>query len=212
MREKLNEGIVKDLKVCAIKPFFDFLQKRELNPLGPIDVTDLIDLTLLVRDSLPKIFLWNQISDTNLGIHDYVDARGEATFTNVVVNGEILPIQDFISEGRNPSEVELVHVMNNAHKAGKSISYFVAEGIYNGVDGVHFCLIPFNDQLSCGVIGNLFGEKFVSMISELEGADLERKMDGVNLDDYLDTDAIPYCQDLYLEHFQKTLKLVPMEI
>jgi|GEM_PF-5422261 len=202
MKEKLL--IEKDLNVSKFKPLFDLLQSKDLIFLDPIDVTFLVDLKLLGKSDLSPIYLWNQISDPNLGIHDFIKVEDDKTpqFKWVVVDGEIYPIEDLCLPDKNPLETELLHVMNNVYKQGKLVQYFVAEGCYEGHDGVHFCLVPFNDLLSCEVLEVLFGSELIN--------DFQKNWDVGKLDlkKYFNPDSVEYCYSLYTEHFERTLNFV----
>lgn len=200
MKEELL--IKKDENVCKFKALFDFLQAKDLSFLNPIDVTSLVDLKL-GTDKLPSIFLWNQVSDPNLGIHDFLKVEDEdiAEFKWVVVDGNLYPIETFCDVEYDPEKTQLLHVMNNAYKIGKTIEYFVAEGLYEGNEGIHFCLIPFNDKISCDVLETLFGSELIKNIQN------DLKLEDLDLNRYFDPDGIEYCYSLYIDHFQKTLNI-----
>ena len=204
----------KDENVCKLKPLFDLLQKKDLKFLDPIDVT-----SLFPGPNLPKVYLWNQISDPNLGIHDFLKVEGEnaAQFKCVVVGQEILPIEEFYHKDKKPSDIELWEVMNALHEMGKFATYFVAEGNYEGRDGSHFCLTPYNDFVSCNVLENLFGNQLIQAITDgnvdfktefikhLKNGSIET--DKLDLTIYFNPDAVDYCNDIFTDHFKKTLGL-----
>lgn len=193
-----NLLLKKDENVCKFKPVFDLLQKKDLKFLPPIDVSSLVDASFINLD-LPKIYLWSQISDPNLGIHDFLKVEGEksAQFKWVVVGQEILPIEKFCDKDSHPCDIQLWDVMNKLHEIGKFPTYFVAEGEYEGLDGIHFCLTPFNDNTSCDVLETLFGSEFIKDFHDRE----------VDLQGCFNPDAVEYCNDLFTDHFKKTLGL-----
>lgn len=194
----------KDENVCKFKPLFDLLQKKDLKFLDPIDVSSLLDLKLLRKKVLSSIYLWSQISDPNLGIHDFIKVEGSKTaqFKWVVVDGEIIPIGKFCDREVKLSDIELLDVMNKLHEIGKFPTYFVAEGKYEGLDGIHFCLTPYNDIVSCQVVETLFGSEFLKHFSDRE----------LDLQDYFNPDAVEYCNDMFTDHFKKTLSIVSISV
>ncbi len=194
----------KDENVCKFKPLFDFLQKKDLKFLDPIDVTLLVDSVSFPIVNLPKVYLWNQISDPNLGIHDFlmIEDANAAKFKWVVVDQEILPIEEFCDKDKHPSDIQLWDVMNALHEKEKFATYFVAEGNYEGKDGFHFCLTPYNDTVSCAVLETLFGTKFVKDLQE-QVVELPK----INLNDYFNPDAVEYANVIFIDHCKKTLGL-----
>ena len=208
MKKKLL--LEKDVNVCRFKPLFDHLQSKDLKFLDPINVGSLVDYASFTNLKLPKIYLWNQVSDPNLGIHDFLKVEGKvnsAQFKWVVVDQEILPIKNFCDKNVLPMDTQLLDVMNKLHEIGKFPTYFVAEGEYEGKDGIHFCLTPFNDNISCQVMETLFGSKFIIDL-------LDQKLDllSIDLNDHFNPDAVEYCNDIFTDHFKKTLGIVPISI
>ena len=200
-------------EVCAMKSLFDFLQMRELKFLPPIEVTSLVDVESLFhgKSKKPKIYLWNQISDPDLGVNDFLKVEGAhiAKFKWVVVDGEILSIKDFSEKGRDFSEIQLFDIMNKLDESGKFPVYFVAEGLYEGVYGLHFCLTPFNDVTSCKVLEKLFGCELAEKFKNLEQ---DENFVGSDLNSYFNPDSLDECHQIFVNHFKKSLGLVPVPV
>jgi len=232
----------KNPAVCRIKPFFDYLQGGDLRIIQPLNVNFLRDYFDLPSGN--NVFLWNQLSDPHLGIHDRLAVDGSsAVFKWVLVGGKVISIQslygfqsdelpfdsqleesfeeiqedeviekiisyeeiyieDEFSLERDEFDfgsVEIWHVMRQVCSSMKSIpSYFIAEGLYDGVDGIHFCLTPYNDVTSLSVIEMFYGEEFPRLLKECQN--------GSNFClPYLSEKVLREANRSFLEHFMKNL-------
>lgn len=260
----------KNPEVCAVKPLFDFLQERDLKILNPIEISSFRGFIDLPRTLLSKrIWLWNQLCDPNLGVHDYLDLKepGIAVFKWVFLDGKIFPIESLFgkqtltdlsdlqsSDNSYPDEsyvddyldldlpsvesqskfsfeldtkeiavfdedlddefclskIELWDVMKEACFAKKQfIPYFIAEGNYEGFDGVHFCLTPYNDLTSVRVLKILFGEENFQKALDSSNPESSVLFDEVeiSLSDVLEQQKID-CEKIFLDHFKKTFKIL----
>jgi hypothetical protein len=183
---------------------FQFLQKNEIKLIEPIDVTEILNPGKNVSHAkLPKVFLWNQLSDPNLGIHDFlkVNDPNPAEFRWVIVDGDIKEIQELLNMTRDPSEIELVEIINELHQQNKFPIYFIAEGIYEGIDGIHFCLTPYNDLVSCQMLNMMINSDFTKQIRE------NQNIDPNGFRDQIDLESILSCEKLFINHFQSTLRV-----
>jgi hypothetical protein len=202
----------KDEYVCKRKPLFDLLQKKELRYMKPIEVTNLLEQPPVKSNSdCPDVYLWNQLSDPNFGIHDFLKIEGEdvAEFKWAVVDGEISSIESLLGNEKEPIEIQLTDVMNKLAETGKFATYFVAEGLYEGKAGTHFCLTPYNDKISCDVLQNLFGSELIEKITNSTD-ETENIMD-LDLGNYFNPDVATECENIFVQHFTETLGLFAMQ-
>jgi len=90
-------------KLVSIKSLFDYLQKREILIIDPINIS-------FLREKFPKnlfshgeMWLWNQLSDPDLGINDILelDDQEAAIFKWVMIDGKITPISNLFSRSFN---------------------------------------------------------------------------------------------------------------
>ena len=193
---------VKD-EVCKFKPLFDSLQKKELSLLPSIDVTRFFS----PQEAGLKIYLRNQVVDPDLGIHDFLKVEGQAEFTHVVISGKIMPIEDVYPPYKetDKTSIELSHVMASVTESRKQISYFVAQGDYDGQNGVHFCLVPYNDTTSCSSLELLLQPDVIMAFKNPDTENIDEICQ--DLDKYINSDGKKAAENLFVKHFKNNVPL-----
>ncbi|MCF7835476.1 hypothetical protein K9M48_05550 [Candidatus Gracilibacteria bacterium] len=120
----------KNPEVCAVKVLFDFLQERDEKILDPVDITNFREFIALPDNlSSQKVWLWNQISDPNLGIHDCLELKetDSAIFRWVLIGSKVVSIEDLFEKEKVNSSIQT---------SGKLISFDEADS--EDVDGDEF--------------------------------------------------------------------------
>lgn len=242
-------------KLVSIKPIFDYLEKREIKLIDPINIS-------FLRKKFPKnllpngqIWLWNQISDPDLGVNDVLELEDQecAVFRWVMIDGKVISISnvfektsnlidedyfnlvddseidtdddvyagvvDFedlqLNEGIDEDteeldfrEISLWDVMKEVcDKEKKFVSYFIAEGDYNGKQGIHVCLTPYNDLVSYNILKTLLGSDF-ERVKKSYSPDSKASFDEKDLKlPEITQEQKEMFQKMYLEHLQKHLSL-----
>jgi hypothetical protein len=203
-------------RVERFLPLFTCLQRQEKDEnrlMLPIDVTQLVWPLLLPGRKLHqlrgrkerKVYLINQISDPNLGIHDVLRIKGLAEFTHVVVRQRIVPISEFFGTVNNPSMIQLGDVLENAFEQGKRIKYFVAQGNYDGRPGIHFCVPPYNDTVSCRALESLLDKELINTFKSLRSTTNDIQRCCLQLQEHLVSGGVDQAEQIFLSHFKKSL-------
>jgi hypothetical protein len=103
MKQKNCSLLKASSKLVSIKSLFDYLQKREILIIDPINIS-------FIREKFPKnlfphgeVWLWNQLSDPDLGVNDILelDDQDVAIFKWVIIDGKVISISNLFEKTSN---------------------------------------------------------------------------------------------------------------